>query len=179
MAEIRSIDTDKRKIADRKKTGYVDGATVRKLQVEERPERRRGTRTAERARTAHRPAKKEKHLSIGYTLFLAAASALALWICTGYLQLQADNTARVKNIAALESQLAELKTENDDEYNRVVTSVDLEQIRDIAINELGMVYADQDQVILYDGEGSDYVKQYADIPEDEKSLKGLLGTISR
>lgn len=39
--------------------------------------------------------------------------------------------------------------------------------------------ADQDQVILYDGEGSDYVKQYADIPEDEKSLKGLLGTISR
>lgn len=85
----------------------------------------------------------------------------------------------MKNIAALESQLAELKTENDDEYNRVVTSVDLEQIRDIAINELGMVYADQDQVILYDGEGSDYVKQYADIPEDEKSLKGLLGTISR
>lgn len=93
MAEIRSIDTDKRKTADRKKTSYVDGATVRKLQVEERPERRRRNRTAERARTAHRPAKKEKHLSIGYTLFLAAASALALWICTGYLQLQADNTA--------------------------------------------------------------------------------------
>ena len=104
---------------------------------------------------------------------------MALWVCAGYLQIQADNTARVKNIAVLEEQLSELKTENDDEYNRVTTSVDLEEIRDIAINELGMVYANADQVILYDGEGSDYVKQYAEIPEENKGLSGLLGTRSR
>ena len=85
----------------------------------------------------------------------------------------------MKNIAALESQLTDLKQENDDEYNRVVTSVDLEKIRDIAINELGMVYAQEDQVVLYDSEGSDYVRQYADIPEEESGLKELLGTISR
>ena len=42
-----------------------------------------------------------------------------------------------------------------------------------------MVYANEDQVVLYDDEGSDYVKQYAEIPEDDKSLKGALGTISR
>ena len=112
-------------------------------------------------------------------LFLTAACGLTLWVCAGYLQLQADNTAKVKNIAALESQLSDLKTENDDEYNRVVTSVDLEEIRDIAINELGMVYAQEDQVVLYDSEGSDYVRQYADIPEEESGLKDLLGTISR
>ena len=34
-----------------------------------------------------------------------------------------------------------------------------------------MVYANADQVVLYDNTGSDYVKQYADIPEQGKSLK--------
>ena len=52
---------------------------------------------------------------------------------------QADNTARAKNITALETQLSTLKDENDDEYNRVTTSVDLEKIRDIAMNELGIL----------------------------------------
>lgn len=115
-------------------------------------------------------------MSIGYTLFLAAASVLALWVCAGYLKLQADNTARMKNIVALESQLSNMRAENDDEYNRVTTSVDLDEIRDIAINELGMVYAGADQVILYDGQGSDYVRQYQEIPEEDNSLKGLLGS---
>ena len=62
---------------------------------------------------------------------------------------------------------------------QILLEVDLEKIRDIAINELGMVYAQEDQVVLYDSEGSDYVRQYADIPEEESGLKDLLGTISR
>ena len=177
MAEIRSIYTGKRKNDIRRRADYVEGAAVRKLQTRENPERRQ-----ERQRRAHanrRGSEKAQRLGLGYVLFLSAACALTLWVCAGYLQLQADNTARVKNIAALESQLTDLKQENDDEYNRVVTSVDLEKIRDIAINELGMVYAQEDQVVLYDSEGSDYVRQYADIPEEESGLKELLGTISR
>ncbi len=175
MAEQRNRYTDKRKISNRKSQTYVDGAAVRKLRVEELPAREREPQKREYRRRKE----KLKTLSIGYTLFLAAASALTLWVCASYLQLQADNTARVKHIAALEAQLSELKTENDDEYNRVTTSVDLEEVREIAINELGMVYASADQVVLYDSEGSDYVKQYADIPGEESSLSSLLSTISR
>jgi len=179
MAEIRSIYTDKRKTTDRNRQAYVNGAAVRKLREEEASERARRQEARPRPRVHRRTREKAHFLSIGYTLFLTAASVLALWVCAGYLQLQADNTARTKQIAALEEELADLKTENDDEYNRVTTSVDLEEIRDIAINELGMVYAKADQVVLYDSKGSDYVKQYAEIPEEDKSLKGLLGTISR
>ena len=62
-------------------------------------------------------------------VFLAAACGLTMWVCVGYLKLQADNTASVKHIASLETQLSELREENDDEYNRVMTSVDLEKIR--------------------------------------------------
>jgi len=83
----------------------------------------------------------------------------------------------VKQIAALENQLTTLKTENDDAYNRLVSSVDLNSIRETAINELGMVYADPDQVVLYDSQANDYVRQYKEIPQEESSLlDGLLGS---
>ena len=180
MAEIRSIytkkRTERRTDADRRQSACVEGATVRKLRE---PERRQSREKQLSVQTSRRT-KPEQRMGIGYVLFLAAALGVAMWVCVGYLQLQAANTARAKNIAALETQLSTLKDENDDEYNRVTTSVDLEKIRDIAVNELGMVYANEDQVVLYDNEGSDYVKQYADIPEsNEGGLKGVLGTISR
>ena len=131
MAEIRSIHTDKRRTSDRNRQTYVNGTAVRKLQVVEEPKRRRG-RQAQRPRIHRARREKVRYLSIGYSLFLTAASIVALWVCAGYLKLQADNSARMKNIAALEARLSELKAENDDEYNRVTTSVDLEKVREIA-----------------------------------------------
>ncbi|NBK91289.1 hypothetical protein D5278_04705 [bacterium 1XD21-13] len=180
MAEIRSIYTDKRRTTDRNRQTYVNGTAVRKLQVVENPKRDQERRRQRRPQVYRTPRReKVNYLSVGYTLFLTAASILALWVCAGYLQLQADNTAKMKNIAALEAQLSEMKAENDDEYNRVTSSVDLEEVRDIAINELGMVYAQADQVILYDGQGSDYVRQYEEIPQEKNGLKGLFGTKGR
>lgn len=178
MAEIRSIYTDKRKTSNRDRETYVNGAAVRKLQtVEPRHDSRDDRQVQHRVHRASRS--RQEHLSAAYTLFLAFASVLTLWVCTGYLQLQADNTSKAKELVVLEEQLADLKVENDDEYNRVITSVDLEAIREIAVNELGMVYANADQVVLYDGSGSDYVKQYQEIPETGQKFKNLLGTGNR
>ena len=42
----------------------------------------------------------------------------------------------------------------------------MDEIREKAMNELGMVYATSDQVIEYDSPSGDYVKQYEGIPED-------------
>lgn len=178
MAEIRSIYTDKRKTSNRDSHPYVNGTAVRKLQTaEQKRDPRHGRQVQPRV---HRAAQnKPEYLSIAYTLFLALASVLTLWVCAGYLQLQADNTSRGKRLVALEEELSDLKVENDDEYNRVTTSVDLEEIREIAVNELGMVYANADQVVLYDGSGSDYVKQYQEIPEEGKNRGILLGSRSR
>jgi hypothetical protein len=44
--------------------------------------------------------------------------------------------------------------------------VNLEEIREKAINELGMVYASDSQVIEYDNPTGDYIKQYDQIPEE-------------
>ena len=43
-----------------------------------------------------------------------------------------------------------------------------------AINELGMVYAEPNQVILYDGGTDDYVRQNGSIPSDYSSVKDKL-----
>ena len=45
-------------------------------------------------------------------------------------------------------------------------SVNLDEIRERAQNDLGMVYASPDQVIEYENPATDYVKQYEEIPKD-------------
>ena len=44
--------------------------------------------------------------------------------------------------------------------------VDLEEIRSIAINELGMVVAGKEQVQFYDSTVGEYMNQLNDIPEE-------------
>ena len=43
--------------------------------------------------------------------------------------------------------------------------MDLEQIRDTAINELGMTYAKEGQIEFFTSENGDYVRQIAKIDE--------------
>ena len=152
----------------------IEGNTARKLQVRE--ERRYRRQEEPRAYRVERD-QKIQYTTVIYMLFLTVAAAMVLWSCVTYLQLQAETTSRVKNIAALETELENLKKENDDNYTRIMTSVDLDYIRDVAINELGMVYADEDQVILYDGGTKDYVRQSQDVPKDSKTslVDQLLG----
>lgn len=157
-----------------RKGRVIEGNTVRKLQVRE--ERHYRGQEEPRAYRVERD-QKIQYTTVIYMLFLTVAAAMVLWSCVTYLQLQAETTSRVKNIAALETELEDLKKENDDNYTRIMTSVDLDYIRDVAINELGMVYANEDQVILYDGGTKDYVRQSQDVPKDSKTslMDQLLG----
>lgn len=143
------------------------------------PDRQRAVRLKERPggeRRAKREQVRELHLGFGSVFVLAVCAVMTLWACVNCLQLQAENTRSVQNIAALENQLSGLITENDDAYNRLVSSIDLNAIREQAINELGMVYAGSNQVVLYDGQANDYVRQYGEVPKEEKPLlEGLLG----
>ena len=65
----------------------------------------------------------------------------------------------------MESQLNALKLDNDEEYSRITSSVDLEEVKRIAIQELGMKYAEEGQIVIVEGGGSDYMRQMADIPQ--------------
>ena len=98
-----------------RKRRVIEGNTVRKLQVrEERHYRRQEESHAYRVERDQ----KIQYTTVIYMLFLTIAAAMVLWSCVTYLQLQAETTSRVKNIAALETELEDLKKENDDNYTR-------------------------------------------------------------
>ena len=90
---------------------------------------------------------------------------VAGYVLIGYIQLQAETTAEVEKIASLEKELNNLKLSNDDELARINSNVNLDEIKRIAIGELGMVYAQEGQIVYYNNEGSDYVRQFGDIPK--------------
>ena len=104
-------------------------------------------------------------MSLGYLLFLSFALILMVGTLAWYISLQSQITNSVKNIAVLESQLNKLKQDNDEAYNRANGNVDLEEVKRIAIEEYGMTYATEGQIISYSDEGgNDYVRQISGIP---------------
>ena len=135
---------------------YIRGTTVRKPNRvhEERPYRVHETKR-----------RKKQHMSLGYLLFLSFALILMVGTLAWYISLQSQITNSVKNIAVLESQLNKLKQDNDEAYNRANGNVDLEEVKRIAIEEYGMTYATEGQIISYSDEGgNDYVRQISGIP---------------
>lgn len=146
----------------RQRAFYVYGNAARNIQ----PERRSVERPNKPVnRAVRRNREKAKHMNPGYVLFLWAALIATGMILVYYIGLQSDITNSVKNISTLERRLNDLKVANEEDYSRITSSVDLEEIRRIAIQELGMQYAQEGQIISFASENSDYVKQMAEIPQ--------------
>lgn len=141
---------------------YIDGNTARKLQsISVNRNRTQDDKIRrQQVKRQHRVAP----MNLGYVFFMMLATLVVCVVLIGYVELQADITNRINHISKLESQLNDLKLANDEEYTKIMSSVDLEEIKRIAIEELGMKYAKDGQVITYSGEGNDYVRQYKEIP---------------
>lgn len=147
--------------AVRRRQYYTEGNTARQLDVRRINENEPRKRLSNEARKNRERA---YHMDFGYVLFLALALFVAGYVLIGYIQMQADLTAQVESIATLERQLNNLRLENEEELTRINSSIDLEEIKRIAIGELGMVYASEGQIVNFTNEGSDYVRQLGDIP---------------
>ena len=141
---------------------YVQGNAVRRLDVTREIERQPVKKVNN---TARKNRERAKHMSAGYVMFLCIAMLVTGIILTNYIGLQSDITNSVKHISSLEKQLNDLKLANAEEYSRITSSVNLEEIRRIAIQELGMQYAEEGQIIPFTSQTNDYVKQMADIPQ--------------
>ena len=100
----------------------------------------------------------------GYVIFLAMISLATVLMCVYYLRLKATITSQISMNEKLESQLATLRSENDALYENVNNGVDWNYIRDRAIDELGMKYATEDQIVWYNTDDSSYIRQYVDVP---------------
>ena len=149
---------------------YVYGNTVRRLEVvpelEPRREQPRETEQRISKNAIRKNREKARHMNPAYVMFLSVACVVTFIVCFRYIQLRSEITERMENIAELETQLSELKIENDAEYSRATSSIDLEEIKRIAMEELGMVYADKEQVVMYEDKEAEYFRQYEDIPNN-------------
>lgn len=151
----------------------VDGNTVRHVEAEpdyrrqqrERQDKEERENLRRRRRAAARNREKELRMSKSYVVFLTMAVTVFGVFCGTYIKLQSDVTARMKAIARLESQITDLKADNDEAYKRINTTIDLDGIRNTAINELGMFYATEDQIVYYSVDRNDYMNQYTEIPQ--------------
>ncbi|MCR4658029.1 MAG: cell division protein FtsL [Lachnospiraceae bacterium] len=137
---------------------YVYGNAVRALQPVkvEKP-------APALSHTARRNRDRAARMNPGWVLFLTAAMIATGTALILYLRLQSDITNRVKNIAVLEAQYNSLKAENDDTESRIKGNIDLEEIKRKAMTELGMQYANESQIVSYEVDDDDYVRQYIDI----------------
>lgn len=139
---------------------HVQGNTARKLEALPQIEHQR-RRVNEQT---HRNRARARRMNIGYVLFLAATMVVAGMILTMYLSLQSDITNSIKNISRQEKILNDLRLDNDENYSRITSSINLDEVKRIAIQELGMGYAQEGQIITFNGESSDYVRQTGEIP---------------
>ena len=141
--------------------GYVHGSAAPKLEPAYEPDKRQPRRN----QRIRRNQEKALHMDLPYVIMLTIASLCTLYLCVNYLHLQSSITGRMHAIERMEADLEKQRSENDALETAINTSVDLNQIYEIATKELGMVYANKNQVLLFDKSESEYVRQYEDIPE--------------
>ena len=144
---------------------YIYGNAVTKEEIKRGVE---GAPSYEPLRVLKGENKRNRHMSMSfpYAVFLAAAIFVMGIALVNYLKLQSEITKLVEDIAISESTLNNLTLANDDEYSKIITAIDYDEIRRVAIEELGMVYASNDQIISYTRENSDYVRQLVDLPNE-------------
>ena len=138
----------------------VEGNTVRALPA--RPQHAPEQETRTRVRTEAVPAK--VRVNVPYVLMLIAVTLLFGYLCFSYLRVQASINASQNRIANMEEQLAKARSENAVRENRLSAQMDLEEVFRIAVDELGMVYPNENEVIEYTEQMREYVRQYENIP---------------
>ena len=102
-------------------------------------------------------------MNLRYAAFMAMLVAAVTFILIGYIKLQADLMRTSREVASLEKQLSEIRAENNENYAEINAGVDLEEVRRIAIQKLGMKNAEKDQIILYSDRKRDTVRQVLDL----------------
>lgn len=97
--------------------------------------------------------------SIGATLAIIASLVILGFAIVNYVQLRGELSSTITSVSRKEITLANIKSKNEEIYSRVSSSIDLQEIERIAKTELGMSYAEEGQVILYNSAGNDYMRK--------------------
>ena len=161
-------------------TTYIDGNAARELQRETRQRREHLHQQFVRRQEEEQELKKRQRqtrvavqrnrarslqISPAYVLFLTATVAVMAMVFACYLHLQSVLNQNVQNVASLETEVLNLKNDNDAVQKKISNSVNIDNIRQRAMDELGMAYPQEDQIEYFEVDNDDYMNQYEEIPE--------------
>lgn len=140
---------------------YVYGNAARKLDVQREYEEQESQRRV-LSNEARKNREKAKHMSLGYIVFLLAAFSVSAVVLISYIRLNAEITTLTQQIAQQEKVLNNMRIDNTEAMTRIESAIDLEQIKIVAITQLGMTYPEEGQIVSYEGVNYDYVRKVAD-----------------
>lgn len=106
---------------------------------------------------------RDTRMNPGFMAFLTLAMIFTGIICVQYIKLQSSVTSYAGTISAMEIELDSLRAENDDYESRIKGAIGLESIKKRAMDDLGMSYASDDQIVVYESDGTDYVRQFVSV----------------
>ena len=142
-------------VKETRSTSYIYGNAARKLQAE--PARRIEREPSGTPHKRPKPHVKRRVDKVS-VMFIVTTFAIALTVCYSYLRLQFQSTYMSKRVAALESEVLEMETENSNEWQALEENVDLNEIYKKATKELGMRSAKSDQIFTYESKKSTQVR---------------------
>lgn len=166
-------------MSQRRNLYYTDGSAARKVgyapDYERNPSRRANTAperqyaqraTQQKAQSRKRSPQADKALAFDfkYTVFVVASVVIMVCACIYMLYMESRINEQQNNINAMTSKLEKLENENAAFEMSLNNMYTLDDIYDVAANELGMVYAKKGQIVYYESANEDYVKQYQDVP---------------
>ncbi len=95
---------------------------------------------------------------------LTVVCVVTLLLCVHYLQLRSQVIHQNETIAEMENALSRLKADNDAYADEAQSSLDMEAVKERALNELGLHYATESQIRYYNADDESYVRQYENVP---------------
>lgn len=111
-------------------------------------------------------AKQEKVKGYNFFDIPRALLIMACFIAAALMSVSSITTYTIltKKVSNLESELDRKRLTNEENKQRIDGSINLEEVKRIAVEELGMTYATDGQVIIVSDEGCDYVRQMEELP---------------
>lgn len=106
-------------------------------------------------------------MSLGYVIFLSVMVLVSAFLAVKYLNYQAEISEIKSSIHSLKSNIEVVSSQNDAVSYDINAYIDINRIIDTALNELGMVMANEEQIKYFQKNVDEFMNQYADVPDTE------------
>lgn len=143
---------------------YIDGNTARRLNPDTEIYPRK-KKKVQKEQPVVRYEKRQAAFDRKYMLFLVVSVGITLGSCFSYMQSHMRLTEMKQSVTVLQAQLQDIQDQNRALEEGLNMNIDLNEVYQEATGRLGMVYADESQVIYYNSSNDDYVRQYESIPD--------------